>query len=797
MFNKKSEDNELQNGMCPPKNYHHRVSIPVERPAANAEFTARRRKWLSENPAALAYLNSRGIGEKIRRSFHLGLSEINVNKNKNPYGKALVAPVIGAEGFAINKSVYFNIPSITIKPNHETSWVKGDDPLTYYGEALRRQKTVFVCPTLPELWRIWGALGEMRRKLNLLLIASTHENQIPRQWLEPTYWERFEAIYLGYQNNDGGIENKFAQKISAGAGHEIRRVIIPSEKGNNWCDFWQNGGTPAEFETLLLQAHVEGVEIIEPKKESFGHYSYQPVDILNEYHNGHLYYAVRAHSKMPVEASAQSAAGTKVVERTETVIVKSDRTVHFVCRAPAPKGTPPDERILRLSDGTVIESAPRASKYATWSWESIQAYLRGTSKPRSLSVLLRNIRAFLKLSVWLPDEHDYELLSLVAAVTFSQTIFQSVPLILVTGAPGSGKSALGRAMTQVCANASILGQASAASIIRHVHETKGFVVLDDLESIGRQPRRQKAGSSAGGGLFNELVQFIKLSYNKETSRKSWTDMSRSGKTECLNFYGVKMINNTRGADYILGSRTLRVQTRQIPTELQTFRQEDKLWSTSLLNQYRDELHTWTFENAALIAQKYKAVFPYVADRSAEITAPLRVMAEISGDEEFIKGLEAALAAKTRLSSTGTDPVEVIKEAAKNLVRAGYRQIAVSHLVLEIKALLSEFGAASSSSIKLDDPAWVGRQLRAIGIVATAAAPERQRLLGRSLRIYPVAESFMHELIPDDERVLGTEKKVRGSLDFCRGCADCRYRQLWCPFMERRLKIDRGRSVADH
>jgi hypothetical protein len=110
-------------------------------------------------------------------------------------------------------------------------------------------------------------------------------------------------------------------------------------------------------------------------------------------------------------------------------------------------------------------------------------------------------------------------LTLLVPVTFAQAIFQSVPLVLVTGAPGTGKSALGKAMIKICANASLVGQTSAAAIARLIDETKGFVVFDDLESIGRKKGREAP-------QFTELVQALKLSYNQETSWKTWTDVSR-------------------------------------------------------------------------------------------------------------------------------------------------------------------------------------------------------------------------------------------------------------------------------
>ena len=111
---------------------------------------------------------------------------------------------------------------------------------------------------------------------------------------------------------------------------------------------------------------------------------------------------------------------------------------------------------------------------------------------------------------------------------------------------------MGRAMARVCSNAYVCGQSSAAAIARFIDESRGFVVLDDMEGIGGR-----------GGQFSELVQALKLSYNKATAVKMWTDV-KTMRTQLLDFYGVKMINNTRGVDSILGSRMLRVQTRRMP-----------------------------------------------------------------------------------------------------------------------------------------------------------------------------------------------------------------------------------------
>jgi SpoVK/Ycf46/Vps4 family AAA+-type ATPase len=106
--------------------------------------------------------------------------------------------------------------------------------------------------------------------------------------------------------------------------------------------------------------------------------------------------------------------------------------------------------------------------------------------------ILDDVKDFLEKSIWLPYSYDYDLLTLLVPVTFAQAIFQAVPMALVVGPAGSGKNALGKAMCRICANAVSVGQISVAAVARLIHETKGFIVLDDLESIGKRSRSDSA-----------------------------------------------------------------------------------------------------------------------------------------------------------------------------------------------------------------------------------------------------------------------------------------------------------------
>lgn len=454
------------------------------------------------------------------------------------------------------------------------------------------------------------------------------------------------------------------------------------------------------------------------------------------------------------------------VERLETVVVKSDRTVHTTVMTPAPKGTRFEDRVMRLTDGTLIDRAPTPNRYGSWSWHSIKAYLEGATKTRGLGAILRDVSAHLRSSVWLPHEEDYAILTLVVPVNYAQAIFDSVPLIFLHGPPGSGKSETGRAMARVAANAYVCGQSSAASIARFIDESRGLVVLDDLEAI-----------SSRSGEFGELSQALKLSYNRETAVKLWTDV-KTMRTMRLNFFGVKMVNNTQGADHTLGSRMMRIQAQPIPNRIKEQFLGLAPTESTKLKALRDELHTWTFVNVALIEEKYRKLFPKNSDRACEIAAPLKVMASLADDPELRSMLDLALIRQDRKSLDVDDPVKVMREAIKNLIAQGYETVSITHVVLEMRYILSHaFGRSYLDAVSdWAQAEWAGRKLRSEGLIETGEACARRiRVWGSNLRFYRISRRHIDKV---KASLAGEHIKppagVQNPQDFCRTCETCQY-----------------------
>jgi hypothetical protein len=742
----------------------------------NQEFHTRLKKRLRDNKKAIQFLTGRGLTLETIEHFGLGLSlPYSSKKRGRERSDALVYPLRGPDGKFYNKYGYCSVPGVTVNPPERSFWTTGE-ARTYYGGSATGKSLLFVCRSTLDLWRHWLSLKGASFGADLLLISSTSDTAFPEEWKGQSFWAGWETVLLGFDNDDAG--EQMTQLLAEFLGRDARRVRVPRRFGKDWTGFWQGGADVSEFTSLLRDAPVLSLNVQsdDEGEDGYGRFAYKPVNINGAFHNGHLYYAVQILNRTrDVTPGGGEGHATHDVERLETVVVRSDRTIHSAVLAAAPRGTRERDRVMRLTDGTLIDREPQPNKYGTWSWPSIKAYIDGKSKTRKLGEILRDVATYLKASVWLPYEEDYSLLTLIVPVTFAQAIFDSVPLVLVNGPAGSGKSELGRAMARICSNAYVCGQSSAASIARFIDESRGFVVLDDMEGIGGR-----------GGQFSELVQALKLSYNKATAVKLWTDV-KTMRTRLLGFYGVKMINNTRGAGEILGSRMLRIQTRKIPENIKEQFGNLLPTETARLSHLRDELHTWTFENVKLIESTYRALYPKTPDRADEIVAPLHVMASIAGDAGLRSQLEVALTRQMRRTLDVGDPRELLREALKGLIAQGYNSVSPTHLSLEIRRLIGHGGESHYDGTPAwVRPGWVGRMLRRLDVIDEDSGMKRTRVFGLNLRFYQIRKSYLVS-VQERFKKCGSEITFRTQqpTDFCQECASCPYSAHDCEISVKR------------
>ncbi len=491
-------------------------------------------------------------------------------------------------------------------------------------------------------------------------------------------------------------------------------------------------------------------------------YAYTPVDISGEYINGYLYYSLITHQTGEMDPETRQVSHAMVIR-----VIRSDGKLldyRELPRLECPGALP--EPIHALSDGTVISSIPKVSKAASWHWDHIQLWLEGKANVRPLCTIVEELIVILRGQVWLQDEDDYVVLALVVVVTYVQTVFKAVPLILATGPMGSGKTQLAETMTYLCANGTMLGGTSAAAIVRCMDETRGFLVIDDIERLSRTMK----------GVSEDLLEILKLSYKKSTAYKMVTD-PRNMRPQRLSFYGVKLLTNTTGVEEILGDRIIFISTRKAAGGL--FSKQDI--NPGRTDELRCELHAWAMDHARKVETVYSLY--HMNDRSSEIMAPLRAIAEMceESSSQFLEAIDRTVQ-KREIGKRSKDcPMSLLTEAVLSLARQGYSSVCMQHVILEMMLISPPYLMKKHHAAEIPwwrKPAEVRKKLFSIGFIPRST-DKRFRPYGRVglVREYPLKEVVFRNIEERDPGALSRIDKFYEGKDFCRRHSTCRQ----CPY----------------
>ena len=183
-----------------------------------------------------------------------------------------------------------------------------------------------------------------------------------------------------------------------------------------------------------------------------------------------------------------------------------------------------------LDDGTEALAIPRPRAYATWAWPSIERFVRdareGRPAHRPLGAIVADLVDYLRELTWLPDEHDHALLAAYVVLSYVYDAVDAIPMLLLNGGKGSGKSSLAEGLADLSYNGHMLGGGSEKAFVRFVDEGRGLLVLDDLEAVGRR------GPDDGG--YGDINQILKVGYSRATGLK--TVVARSGATRLSNLW---------------------------------------------------------------------------------------------------------------------------------------------------------------------------------------------------------------------------------------------------------------------
>lgn len=759
----------------------------------NRETEQRNQRALGQSVDAQKYLKDMGLDAATIAHFRLGVTPVG-NAVKGSGGTkelAIASPVLSCEGLPLSRLAQTRTCARTEgSPGNVESTSRtvapGGPHSTWDGNTAGKE-LLFVAQSVPDQWRLWQELQGTSLAARMAIVASTDELRAPTEWKKEAFWRPWRVVILGHENNAAG--DAMAEDIRAFARRDFVRLEVPPNVGRGWSGFFSAGGTVAELEALIEQAPVctrpgPVTGTTQPLHElEDGDYEDRRININGAFSGGFMYYPFTArHVSSETRIDDSDVPRSRKMSQYVTRIVRSDGTILALSENPAPRGTPSENRVLTLDDGTEIASVPDPNMFCTWKLSSIlsfcddMAHSRAAHRP--LAEILSDLENYLGTVAWLPNRNDYALLAAYAALSYCYNAFEAIPMLFITGEKGSGKSATANALAGVSFNGHVMGTGSEAALIRFADQGRGLLVLDDLERVGRPSKNEN-----GLGGINEI---LKVSYDKATAIKPVVEKGRIRKLE---FFCPKIITNITGIDPVNATRILKISSRRMPPavhESGQIRGSDPTVSEPL----RQELHAWGMAQIGTVHRQYRELFSTRSDRSAQIAAPLLTIAEISGDTAFKARLIEVLDRQKRMASKNASPDELLREAVNAVVARGARsQISLSQIMNEL-ALIPEAQMTDPIQLvpadlaALRDRNHVGRMLRTLGAVGREQG--KVNLCGTKARTYRLEPDYVAAAL-EELRASGREIEpeycskdpLRLGVAFCDGsvCVACPYEQV--------------------
>lgn len=429
-----------------------------------SKIVLRQERLLKYSKAFGRVLRGKGLTRETIGKFYIGLADRVPVGDDSFCSNALAAPVLGRDGNPQKHWVYETIPDISINPGQDEVWASSD-PLAYYSGNVRGKKRIFVCDRVADVWRLFQ---EAKGRDDFLFVSSTHPSVIAEELCKLEFWKDFEEVSFGFTGGEDG--DRLAAKLKEFCPTDVKRVILP-EKFVSWNDFFNSGEIFEDLIELISTATTIPDSVLSKNdltlgESSLGEFAVAAVNCNGAFVNGHLYYPYRVEKRQLEREKRRDGTVTESVVTSYLIkVVRSDGAVLDIGYLPAPRGTPTSARVLALSDGTRIESAPPAKLHATWYLGSIQEFIRCLESgkaplSRPFRLILADIEDHFRRAVRLPFDEDYAVAALYVAMSFLYNVFDAIPLLLVSGEKGTGKTELGLAFETVSSMRGSSGRAA-------------------------------------------------------------------------------------------------------------------------------------------------------------------------------------------------------------------------------------------------------------------------------------------------------------------------------------------------
>lgn len=741
-----------------------RKSEPVKKgpKLANKDALASRRRLLLHDDAALAYLHGRGLTNETIERFHIGAEATRRMKGAT-FGPFLTHPIIAEDGKPRGVFAWTKIDG----------WTEGDGvdrlgkggcaggPFSTWDGKIGQKHTLIVVEGMKDQWRMSQEIARTALAATTAIMTSSHGSGIPEEWHDEDFWLRWKAVFLAHDNDQSG--EKTAIKISSLARRDFLRLMPPGmgTGKTDWTDFFQGDGTAEDFRKLMTDAEPIGLPGVHaedsaaPRKlkdTPTGDHEDRRVNVNGAFVRGYSYYPYKVRvvevldengDVVDVADGDEIPKGAQKVSYRKTRIMRSDGRIMNFHEQPAPAWVPKSDRVIALDDGTEVDSAPDPDSFCTWRLKSIQSY-RARKRARAatnrpLKQILADIEDCLRKAVWLPNPNDYTLITCYVAMAYVYDVFDAIPLFCFNGEKESGKSTAAKAMVAMSFNATTMGAGSEASMIRFADQGRGLLHLDDKEHVGR-----KSKSDNGLGDLNEI---LKVSYDKETARKTVTERDAGGRMQnrSLKFFGPKVVTKITGIDSVVASRMFIVPCRPMPSAIKENGGVPGM-DHPRAEALRQELHCWGMSEIRHVHRIYRERFTKGTDRSSQISAPLLTIGWMSGDEDLQDRLKNAIRASKSAQSQDVSAASVLRDAIDGMIARGVRKW-FSMFQVQLELSLNPDAQMTVPAYSLDDdfaalqnPVKLGHMIGSIG--AKTENMLRVNLCGVKARIYELDPDYL-------------------------------------------------------
>jgi hypothetical protein len=370
-----------------------------------------------------------------------------------------------------------------------------------------------------------------------------------------------------------------------------------------------------------------------------------------------------------------------------------------------------DRQVL---DPAVVEKTlafkPRACPHlaARWRGPDAEAWLTGGAPAASFSEVLALLIHELRAAVEFPREEHASLLAAWGLGTYFSHHVLTFPRLALTGERGSGKSKVLSILSAVAFNASLCLTPTPAVLFRLIDETRGALLLDEIESLDTEDNR-------------EVLAIINSGY-KRGAMVPRVEGDRTRRVEFFSVYAPLAVAGIRGLHATTEDRCipLVMQRGADPARVNAELDPD----ASAFARIRDGCYRLLLERGdAVRAARDTLTLPgWLHARARELWRPLLALAHIADAEPDGLGLDSDLLALARDHIEDRDDSSVEADAlltdlADRLGEAPTTTVRPGELSEPLRARLGWRDAPT--------PEAVSRLLRRLGF-----RPERRDRAGR-------------------------------------------------------------------